>query len=496
MTKIDIADLMSDSNVGFGTSGVRGLVEQMTDKVCYAYTTGFLKYLKENHVTGDNRQIAIAGDLRTSTDRIIKAVMQAAIDMQVEPIYCGKIPSPAVALFGLQHAIPSIMVTGSHIPDDRNGIKFNLATGEISKQDEIGIKSQSISIDETRFDTDGMLINSKPLPSPNTDAKSLYVARYTQLFGNDSLMGMQVGIYQHSGVARDLLMEILQQLGAEVTALCRSDIFVPVDTEAIRNEDIKLAKDWIDEHGFDSIISTDGDADRPLVSDELGNWLRGDTVGSLCAHILGAEHVVTPVSSNTAVDKSGWFSSVERTRIGSPYVIEGMEKLAKEGKNKIVGYEANGGFLIYNSLKLGNKTLTSLPTRDAVIAILNLLTSSRQRDLPLSELAAELPSRFTYSDRIKNIPTEKSQALLKGFDSGNTETDQSKIASFFDQQFGSVISINRTDGLRMTFESGQIIHLRPSGNAPELRCYSEADTLEKAVKINQQALDFISTAVS
>jgi phosphomannomutase len=47
--------------------------------------------------------------------------------MGYRPVNCGKIPSPAVALFGLENKIPAIMVTGSHIPDDRNGIKFNNA---------------------------------------------------------------------------------------------------------------------------------------------------------------------------------------------------------------------------------------------------------------------------------------------------------------------------------------------------------------------------------
>ncbi|MCK5514725.1 MAG: hypothetical protein KAJ00_09515, partial [Deltaproteobacteria bacterium] len=61
----------------------------------------------------------------------------------------GKLPSPAVAFFGFTNNIPSIMVTGSHIPDDRNGIKYNRATGEIMKDDESGIKSQHIEIPQT-----------------------------------------------------------------------------------------------------------------------------------------------------------------------------------------------------------------------------------------------------------------------------------------------------------------------------------------------------------
>jgi phosphomannomutase len=205
--------------------------------------------------------------------------------------------------------------------------------------------------------------------------------------------------------------------------------------------------------------------------------------------------VVTPVSSNTAVDQSHWFETVERTRIGSPYVIAGMQALKAQGKQQIVGYEANGGFLIEDELTVNSKTLSALPTRDAVIVILSLLVAGKNQNITLSQLAAQLPERYTFSDRIKQIPTDKSQALIAGFDSGNEQTDKENITAFFDQQFGHVTSLNRTDGLRITFENGDIVHLRPSGNAPELRCYTEADSLQRATAINHQAMKKVRGAI-
>ena len=82
---------------------------------------------------------------------------------------------------------------------------------------------------------------------------------------------------------------------------------MPVDTEAIRPEDDALARGWARENGFDAIFSADGDGDRPLIGDERGDWLRGDVVGILGAGYLGADSVATPVSSNTAVERCGWF---------------------------------------------------------------------------------------------------------------------------------------------------------------------------------------------
>ena len=56
----------------------------------------------------------------------------------------------------------------------------------------------------------------------------------------------------------------------------------------------------------------------------------------------------------------------------------------------------------------------------------------------------------------------------------------------------SVGSIDKTDGLRMTLNNGFVVHLRPSGNAPELRCYAEADNQQDAEKLVNKVLDKLS----
>ena len=124
-------------------------------------------------------------------------------------------------------------------------------------------------------------------------------------------------------MARDLLREILERLGAEVITLGRTDEFVPIDTEAVSEADVRQANLWAEQYGFDAILSTDGDADRPLLGDENGTWLRGDMVGILCAQYLGAQAVSTTVSCNSAIELCGAFTKVIRTRIGSPLCDRG-----------------------------------------------------------------------------------------------------------------------------------------------------------------------------
>ena len=478
---------MTSSGVNFGTSGVRGLVADMTDEVCFAYVTAFLQYMQQQNFISQSSKIGIAGDLRSSTPRIMNAVAAACISMGFEPINTGNIPSPAVALYGLKHSIPTVMVTGSHIPDDRNGIKFNTPLGEILKPDEEGIRAQQVTISDALF-LDANLIKLDCLPEEELDAQSNYIRRFIDFLPADCLQGKNIGLYEHSSVSRDCLKEILQKLGASVTSLGRTDTFMPVDTEAIRSEDIALAKQWSEQYKFDCIISTDGDGDRPLVSDEKGNWLRGDVAGILCAKYLRSEIVVTPVSSNSAVEKSDYFDKVIRTKIGSPYVIEAMQ--AAENDKRVVGYEANGGFLQQTPIKQSDKVLSPLPTRDAVIVPLAIILLADQEQLTISQLLMTLPQRYTYSDRIKDFSTLLSQQIISKLTEGDVETQKMTVQSYFNE-VGEPKSIDTTDGLRITFKSNDIVHLRPSGNAPELRCYTESDSRKRAEELNVAAINVL-----
>jgi phosphomannomutase len=491
--KISIQELMARSGVAFGTSGARGLATAMTDQVCYAYTKGFLQYLESiGEIKRAGERVAVGGDFRPSSSRVMEAVCRAADDLGYRAVNCGKVPSPAVALFGFENKIPSIMVTGSHIPDDRNGIKFNKCAGEVLKADEKGMSSQIVEVDNALFAADDNFAKPHKPHDVSPVADENYVMRYLNFFAPDALRGLRVGVYQHSAVGRDVLVKILSHLGAEVTPLGRSEKFIPVDTEAIRPEDVQLAADWGRSGKFDALVSADGDSDRPLISDEHGNWLRGDIAGILCAKFLGADSISTPVSCNTAVEKCGWFREVRRTRIGSPFVVASMMEATGAGAKRVVGYEANGGFLLNSDIEEQGRKLRALPTRDAVIVILGILLLAKQQHKKISELAASLPARFTASDRLKNFATEKSRAILAKFDSGSESADKIAIEKMFGEICGKVAELNRVDGLRIVFANEEIIHLRPSGNAPEFRCYAEAKTDERAREITASALAKIS----
>jgi len=474
LNAVKLADVVRDSGVGFGTSGARGLVNKLTDEVCAAYTHAFLSVIAQSF---DFKRVALGIDLRPSSPVIAGYCANAIENAGFEVDYCGTLPTPALALYAQTQNIPAIMVTGSHIPFDRNGLKFYRPDGEITKADETAMLAMQVALSATDYPYD--------LPRVNPQALANYEARYVDFFPAGILNGLHIGVYEHSSVARDPLKSVLEQLGATVVSLGRTDVFVPIDTEAVSPEDVELGRAWSEEYGFDAIISTDGDGDRPLIGDESGRWLRGDIVGLLCARYLDINTLAVPVSCNTAIEESDAFDQVVRTRIGSPYVIAAMQEL-DTGDSNIAGFEANGGFLLGSAVTKESNTLVALPTRDAVLPILAVLAAAQQSKVSLSALASGLPERYTASDRLQNFPTEISKKLISEW-----ANDSAVFSALLDDQYGLPVMQDTTDGLRLTFDSGAIIHLRPSGNAPEFRCYSEASSPGVAEKITQNVLSRI-----
>jgi phosphomannomutase len=468
--QISIEKLMDASGVRFGTSGARGLVADMSSQVCFAYTAAFLKA-----IAARRGRVALATDLRPSSPQIAAACAAAIEQARLEVDYCGAIPTPALAYYAQTQGIPCVMVTGSHIPFDRNGIKFYGHSGEITKADEVSISTALVTVPR-----DGQEII---LPVVNAAAWQIYIERYVQFFPPACLAGMKLGFYEHSSVARDLLRELLERLGAEVISLGRTDQFVPIDTEAVAEADVLQARHWAAEYGFDAIISTDGDADRPLLGDENGNWLRGDIAGVLCSQYLGAQGVVTTVSCNTAVELCGSFATVTRTRIGSPYVIAGIEQLIASSGQSVVGFEPNGGFLVGTEIVKAGRVLAPLMTRDAVLPILCLLSMAREQGGQVSGLAQSLPARYTASDRLQSFPTATSNKII-----AELAASPAAVEALLKGLCGQPVGQDQTDGLRLFLEGDEIVHFRPSGNAPELRCYAESASQERSGLLVQEGL--------
>lgn len=512
----------------FGTSGRRGKVTDLTQLEVYINALAELEYLQsldvsEGGVTqGD--EFFFARDLRPSSDsfvpsmdghgEIAQAVVAAIHHSGMHPINLGLIPTPALTCYALARDKGSIMVTGSHIPFDRNGYKTNTSKGELLKQQEAPIKDRVQMVRERLYgqDRDVSLFNERgmfktgheELPAEHPGARAAWIERFTGFFKGASLDGKRILVYQHSAVGRDVLVEVLERMGAHVIAAGRSDTFVPIDTENIGAPQLAVIKTLADEatakHGLlHAIVSTDGDSDRPLiigVEPASGNlhFFGGDLVGIVVAEYLKADAVVVPVTCNDAVDRGHLSSVVEaKTRIGSPFVIAGMEKARKLGKKRVCGWEPNGGFLTGSDIERNGKVLPALLTRDAILPILGVLFAAKESRVPLVDLFTRLPKRFSRAALLANFPRALGLELVAFFSpnarqvAGRTQEAnlieiRQSLAKFFTHEmgFGTITHVDFTDGMRVFFNNGDVAHVRPSGNADELRIYAVADTQARA----------------
>ena len=531
----------------FGTSGRRGKVIHLTQLEIYLNAVAELEFLQSLPVSeggivrGD--EFFYGFDLRPSSTRyvaefmgrgeIAQTIVRAIRDCGMKPVNLGQIPTPAVACHAFSLAKGSIMVTGSHIPFDSNGYKTNTSKGELLKIHELPIHAQVREVRErlyaqafadSLFDEEGRFKSGhQDLTPVNPVAAEAYVNRYVDFFGNSALAGLRLAVYQHSAVGRDLLVDLLGRLDAEVFATGRSEAFIPIDTENLDAEKLATLQALHDETAakvgrIDAVISTDGDSDRPLI---LGvdsgqvHFFGGDLVGMVTAEFMGADAVVVPINCNDALDLGVLKHLTEpKTKIGSPHVIAGMAKAIAKGKRAVCGFEANGGFLTGSAFVRNGKTLAALPTRDAMLPIIATLCATKENGGSLSQLFAGLPRRFSKAALLKAFPRSLGQLIVQRFSPADASVVEvlfkpdgivlldefnheltgldgvkqsiaaalEELTEFFSPAlgYGKIVRLNTLDGLRIYFDNGEVAHVRPSGNADELRTYAVADTQARA----------------
>lgn len=464
-------------SIKFGTSGVRALVTDLTDREVYLLTTAFLNHSDSIY---KSKSIATAIDLRESSPRLLSAANRAITDHGKEDLYCGAIPTPTLAFYAQSKNTPAIMITGSHIPADRNGLKFYLTTGETLKVDDEVIFKNYLHLKESNFasglfSSDGSFKSSSDTNTCNKHEKEaidLFTQRYLNFFTDNPLQGLRVVFYEHSSVARNVLPQILTALGAEVICKGRSDTFIPVDTEAV--ESLGMFAQWIKEEKADALVSTDGDGDRPLIIDNTGTFIPGDKIGMILCQLLEIEAIALPISCNSGIKDISILKEITYTRIGSPFVVDALNQLSTR-YSRVAGFEANGGFILKSDLN-DKHSIASLTTRDSALPIIGVLTVAARAKVTLSQLVSTLPPQFTSSVLIKNCATEKSSSLISSIQKNPSDFTSSILKG----ELLPLDSFSVLDGLRLSTNIGETLHLRPSGNAPEFRCYIEAETQERA----------------
>ena len=343
---------------------------------------------------------------------------------------------------------------------------------------------------------------------------------------------MRVLVYEHSAVARDILGRVLRELGAEVVSGGRAETFIPIDTENDTDELLDrlegLAAAGLNGRRLDAVVSTDGDSDRPLVAAILPE---GDPSGRrvrFCRAIFSASWSPTICALTRWRSRSAPMTS----STGARAIVACF--FARQGSDRPMSFRRSTSWCArphIGASSAGKQTGDFRRVADHGRVADNRRAADARRSVahprePVRRGRAGLftghaleraPGRYGRSGLIDGVPVPVSTAILAQFvvpgdaieveiDDGGRVTDRSRsggvlpvpeavaeswqkrrelLARFFGPEFGfdRIIRINVLDGVRVDFRNGDVVQVRPSGNAPQLRIYANADSQARADQI-------------
>lgn len=394
----------------FGTDGVRGVANQypMTCEVALALGRAVAYTARR----GEHRhKILIGKDTRLSGYMIEMAFASGVCSMGVDALLLGPLPTPAVA--HLTHDMrcdAGVMISASHNAYEDNGIKIFARDGfKLPDEDELALERVMVDEDVGAIrpvkDQVGKAFRID-------DALGRYIARLKQTFPSDlDLEGVKIVVDCANGAAYKVAPTVFRELGAEVIALGVSPDGrnINQDSGALYPAAVQSA---VKEHGADIGITLDGDADRLVVVDELGEIVDGDNLLAIGGEALlkqgrlPKQTVVATVMSNLALDhrmrEIG--AKVVRAQVGDRYVV---------GEMREHGYSFGGeqsGHLVY---------LDHGTTGDGLLAALQLLAVVQREQVALSELRKTL---VLYPQTLINVRVT-TKPNLEGIDAVNSKVE-------------------------------------------------------------------------
>jgi len=444
----------------FGTNGIRGVFpDDFNLEFIHDMTLSIGTYFEKG-------PILIGYDGRDSSPLICKLITSTLNSIGIDCNIAGLVPTPC-----LEYAVKSlgysggIMITASHNPPQYNGIKPAGKDGvEISREDELLI--EDIYLKKNWL--------SKPEKWGTTEEETRSIETYLN------------GIKSHvnSKLIESKSFKVVLDLGNGAQTVTAPDFCKKVNCETIlvnetidgtfpgrgsepTPQNLSVLSKTVVENQADFGIAFDGDGDRSIFCDNLGNILTGDRSALiLIQHILTKNPnslVVTCLNSgtNTEVLTEKYNSKVIRTKVGS---VEVSRKMLST--NALIGFEENGGFMFGNHNQV----------RDGCMSLALMLDLLAITDNTLSDQISKLPPSFTTKDKIQCSSQDAKQIIL----SLKTEFPESDLS----------------DGIKIIIDSKNWVMIRPSGTEPIIRIYAESESQEKLEALMIKFLQKVKSIIS
>ncbi|MCD2256322.1 phosphoglucosamine mutase [Lactobacillus sp. CC-MHH1034] len=445
----------------FGTDGVRGVANKgLKPEMAFKLGRAGGYVLTEHHEDERKRpRVLVATDTRISGPMLKDALISGLLSVGIEVLDLGVITTPAVAyLIRVQDADAGIMISASHNPAEDNGIKF------------FGSDGYKLS-DETEEEIEHYIdAPTDELPRPSAEGLG-YVEdypegslKYLQFLAQtlpDDLSGLNIVLDAANGSTSNLVSKLFADVETEFDTIATNPDGLNINKEVGSTHPEQLAKTVV-EKGAVAGLAFDGDGDRCIAVDELGNIVDGDKIMFILGKYfsergrLKQDTIVTTVMSNIGLYKAMEANGLKsvQTDVGDRYVVEEMRK---DGYN--LGGEQSGHIILLDYHNTGDGMLTGL----------QLLNVMKQTGKKLSELADEV---HTYPQKLVNVKVKDKKNW---------------------KQYPEITESIDTVEKEMAGD-GRIL-VRPSGTEPLLRVMGEAATQEKVSTYVDQIAEVVKNVM-
>lgn len=422
----------------FGTDGVRGVAgtELTIELAMKLGQAGAYVLTKEQ---AHQPTIIVGCDTRISGGMLANALMAGICSVGANAIYAGVVPTPAIAYLTRKHKVDAgVVISASHNPMEFNGIKF--FNGE-------GYKLS----DELEDEIEALILNHMkdvPIPTGSAvgkieyrfDIKEEYIS-FIKRKASVDLSGLKIVVDCAEGAAYYTSVKALRELGANLVAIhTRPDgSNINANCGSTHMEELKAR---VVCEKADVGIAFDGDADRMLAVDEMGNMVDGDQIMAIIGNhmkrqgTLKKDTIVVTVMTNLGFSLMGKREGIhiEKTKVGDRYVLEHM---IEHGFN--LGGEQSGHIIFLDDNTTGDGLLSALH-------LLKVMTDTKQKLSELAGVMEVLPQALVNA----KVPNHKKEHYM----------DYTEIAEAVQE-------------LETKFNGEGRVLIRPSGTEPMVRVMIE-----------------------
>ena len=374
----------------FGTDGARGLVTKELDSLlALKIGAAAARVLKKK-----NKKITflVGTDTRVSKDLLKHALIAGILGENANVIDLDVIPTPAISYLITKYKVDGgFVISASHNPHEYNGIKiFNNKGFKLADELEDQIEDIILNNFETTKST-----NEVGFYKLETHAYEDYINYLTSTIDN-KLDNLNIAIDTANGAATNTAKLLFSKLKANTHFINDNPDGYNINDKC-GSTHLDSLIEYVKKNHLDCGIAFDGDADRCLLIDELGNVVDGDYILAIYSTYLKKNQkltnntIVGTVMSNLGLVKYCEQNDIhfEATKVGDRYVLENMLK-----NNYIIGGEQSGHIIFKELSNTGDGELTCLQ-------ILNIMYKEKKS---LSELASIMNK---YPQVLKNLPVSK-----------------------------------------------------------------------------------------